>query len=60
VPRIVTAFNPLFLLNRAIHKVLEDINLEILRIILATLVHGNTNNDKGMEEMAVKEICILC
>ena len=45
VPRVVTAFNPLFLLNRVIHKVSEDINLKILRIILAIFVRRNKNND---------------
>ena len=45
VPRVVAAFNPLFLLNRVIHKVSEDINQKILRKILAIVVCGNRNND---------------
>jgi hypothetical protein len=49
VPSVVTAFNPLFLLNRVIHKVLEDINQKILRKILAIFVPRNKNNDKGDE-----------
>ena len=49
VPRVVTAFNPLFLLKRAIHKVSEDINQKIFRKILAIFVLRNKNNDKGDE-----------
>jgi hypothetical protein len=46
VSRVVAAFNPLFLLNRVIHKALEDINQKILRKILAVFVPRNKNNDK--------------